>query len=35
MIKVNFVDHMRMTTRTRSPGCAEGAQNHVRGVVQP
>lgn len=27
MIKVDFVDHVRMTTRTRSPGYAKGAQD--------
>lgn len=27
MIKVDFVGHVRMTTRTRSPGYAKGAQD--------
>lgn len=30
-----FVDHMRMTTRTSSPGCAKGAQDYAHGVAQP
>lgn len=34
MIKVDFVDHTGMVTKTRHPSCAQGAQDHVPGGVQ-